>query len=196
MRSIACVLVLLAPLLGTGCQRVAGAQSADPALGPIGCYEVVADILASTTGLQLCTAATSAAPGRCFLDASTQTDLTTSQMVTLCRGATSLDPLLCFEHLDEDGTLTNEQILDYCAMRCPIGPAPAQSSSSWCVAEGLERTNLAAQMVGELCINSHSAAPVECYMRGTNTTSLTTSQLVTLCAQRFSCQYVNEAPPE
>jgi hypothetical protein len=195
MRSIAPVLVLLAPV--AGCQRIAAAQSADPALGPIGCYEQVADSVASTTGIELCVAATSAAPGQCFMEASTRhSDLTTSQMVSLCRGSTSLDPLLCFEELDADGSLTNAQILDYCGMRCPIGPAPAQSSSAACVSQGLDRTNLAAQMVGELCINSHSAAPVACYLRGTNTTSLTTGQLVTLCAQRFSCQYVNAPPPE
>lgn len=123
-------------------------------------------------------------------------DLTTNQMLTLCRGATNLETVVCYEHLDEEGSLTNEQILDYCSMRCPLGPAPPQSASSACVAEGLDRTNLAAEMVGELCVNSQSASPVDCFLRGTATTQLTTNQLVGLCAQRFSCQYVNTPPPE
>jgi hypothetical protein len=191
------LLLFLALIAGTGCQRVASAQSADPALGPIACYELVAGNVASTTGLELCTAATSAAPGQCFVEtASRHSDLATSQMVGLCRGATTLDPLLCFEELDADGSLTNDQILEYCGTRCPLGPAPPQSSNAACVAEGLDRTNLAAQMVGELCINSQSATPVDCYLRGAATTQLATSQLVGLCAQRFSCQYVNTPPPE
>ena len=51
-------------------------------------------------------------------------------------------------------------------------------------------------MVGELCTNSQSASPVDCYVRGIEETGLTTSQLVGLCAQRFSCQYVNTPAPE
>ncbi len=197
MRLTACPLFFLALLVCGGCQRSAGAQGADPALGPIGCYELVSDTVASTTGLQLCTAATSEAPGQCFMEGTTRrSDLTTNQTVRLCRGATSLEPLECFESLDADGSLTDEQILDYCAMRCPLGPAPPQSSSAACVSEGLERTQLSSQMVGELCVNSHSASPVACYLRGTRTTQLTNNQLVELCAQRFSCQYVNAPPPE
>lgn len=196
MMCVAPVLVFLAALCVVGCQRDAGAQGEDVSLGPIGCYEVVSGTVASTTGLELCTAATSAAPGHCFTEATRRHgDLTTSQIVRLCRGATSLDSLQCFEHLDADGSLTNEQILDYCGMQCPLGPAPPQSASSACVAEGLDRTNLPTQMVGELCVSSRSAGPVDCYVRGTRTTQLTTSQLVGLCAQRFSCQYVN-VPPE
>jgi hypothetical protein len=198
MRSGATLVLLLTTLVvGVGCQRVAGAQSADPALGPIGCFELVADELASTSGLELCTAATSAAPGECYMAATTRrSDLPTGKMITLCRGATSLDPLDCFERLDAGGDLTDDQILGYCAAVCPLGPAPPQYSSAACVSEGLERTNLVDQQVAELCVNSHSASPVDCYLRGERTTQLTDSQLVGLCAQRFSCQYINAPPPE
>jgi hypothetical protein len=104
--------------------------------------------------------------------------------------------LQCFEELDADGTLTEDQILSYCAMSCPLGPAPPQSSSGACVSEALERTNLTTQQVGELCRGSHSSTPVECYQRGVQGTGLTNDQLVGLCAQHFSCQYVNTPPPE
>ena len=131
-------------------------------------------------------------PGECFVAATNRhSDLTTSQMVTLCRGATSFETLVCYETLDADGSLTQDQILNYCATQCALGPAPAQSSSPACVQEGLDRTDLSAQMVGELCIASHSAAPVDCYLRGDSTTQLTTGQLVYLCGQKYSCQYVN-----
>jgi hypothetical protein len=183
---------LLTATLGAGCQRQARAQPAESASGPIECYEVVADLVASTTGVDLCTSATSAMPGECFVATSNRhSDLATDEMVTLCRGANSFQPLVCLEELEADGTLTNDQIIGYCAMQCPIGPAPAQSSSPACVQEGLDRTDLSAQMVGELCIASHSAAPVDCYLRGESATQLTTGQLVYLCAQRYSCQYVN-----
>jgi hypothetical protein len=189
------VLVLCSMLLGA-CQRKAVAQAVDPALGPIGCYEYTEDLIASTTGLDLCTAATSSAPGACFIEATQRnSDLTTDQKVRLCRGATSFETLQCFENLEADGTLTNDQVLDYCAMTCPLGPAPPQSSSAACVDEGLELTQLATQQVGELCFNSHSAGPVYCYMRGRETTQLTNGQLIQLCAQRYSCQYVNAVPP-
>ena len=52
------LLLFFALIVGAGCQRDASAQAADPALGPIACYELVADNVASTTGLELCTAAT------------------------------------------------------------------------------------------------------------------------------------------
>ncbi len=188
---------LLVATLGAGCQGKARAQPAESASAPIECYEVVADLVASTTGVDLCTSATSRMPGECFVAAMNRhDDLATDESVMLCRGATSFQPLLCFEELEADGTLTNDQMISYCAMQCPIGPAPAQSSSPACVQEGLERTDLSAQMVGELCIASHSAAPVDCYLRGDTTTQLTTGQLVYLCAQRYSCQYVNYPPPE
>jgi hypothetical protein len=192
MQSYACATLLLASVLVGGCQGKAIAQQPDPALGPIMCFEFTSDLLASETGLELCTAATSSTPGACFMEATRRHgDLTTVQKVRLCRGATSFDTIECFEHLEADGTLTNDQILDYCAMTCPLGPAPPQSSSAACVDEGLERTQLATQQVGELCFNSRSAGPVFCYLRGTESTQLTNSQLIQLCAQRFSCQYVN-----
>lgn len=198
-RSLSVVVALLGVSSIASCeQRPARAQGADPALGPVECYELVQGVgLASTTGIELCTAATSSVPGECFVAAADRhPDLATTEMITLCRGATSMEPLACFESLEAEGTLTNDQMIEYCSMRCPLGPAPPQSSSAACVQQGLERTDLAAQMVGELCINSRSAGPVVCYVRGTTSTQLTTGQLVTLCAQRFSCQYVNTPPPE
>lgn len=179
----------------TSCRREAVAQGADPALGPIACFEMVRGLVSSQTGIELCRAATSAVPGQCFVEASTRaTALTTNDMVRLCAGATSLDPLDCYQRLVARGTITNNQALGYCAPQCPFGPAPAESSSAACMNDGLDRTQLAAQSVGELCKLSRSATPVECFLRGETATQLTNSQLVQLCQQSFSCQYVN-APP-
>lgn len=163
-------------------------------MGPIACYEIVSGDVASQTGIELCRGATSATPGQCFVEATRRSSgLTTNEMVVLCAGATSLDPLDCYERLLARGTLTENQAIGYCVPQCPIGPAPAQSSSPACVGEGLDRTQLAEQSVGELCRYSRSEMPVECFLRGKTTTQLSDSQLVQLCQQQFSCQYVNAA---
>jgi hypothetical protein len=186
-------LCLLLLALGS-CQRDALAQNADPALGPIACFEQVNGDVASQTGIELCRAATSAAPGQCFVEASSRASgLTTNEMVVLCAGATSLDPLDCYQRLVARGNLTENQAIGYCAPQCPLGPAPAESSSPQCVGDGLDRTQLAEQSVGELCRASRSATPVECFLRGEASTQLSDSQLVDLCQQQFSCQYVNAA---
>jgi hypothetical protein len=188
----------IALLLATACRRNAVAQTADTAaLGPIACFEVVDALgIASSTGLQLCTRATSSAPGDCFAAASARLPgLATSDLVNLCHGATTLETVECYESLYAQGGLTEQQVIGYCAMTCPLGPAPPQSSSAACVREGLDRTQLADQMIGELCSRSRSAMPVSCYLQGEASTQLSDSQLVELCTQNFSCQYVN-TPPE
>lgn len=187
------VLLLLAL---ASCKRAALAQGADPALGPIACFELVSGVVASQTGIELCRAATSAAPGQCFVEASRRSNgLTTNDMVVLCAGATSLDPLDCYQRLEARGNLTDNQALGYCAPQCPLGPAPAESSSAACVGNALDRTQLAEESVGELCRYSRSEMPVECFLRGETSTQLSDSQLVDLCQQQFSCQYVNAAAP-
>jgi hypothetical protein len=189
MRRLCLLLLVLA-----SCKREALAQNADPALGPIACFEQVSGLVASQTGVELCRAATSAAPGQCFVEATNRASaLTTNEMVVLCAGATSLDPLDCYQRLVARGTITQNQAIGYCAPQCPLGPPPAESSSAACIGDGLDRTQLAEQSVGELCRLSRSATPVECFLRGETTTQLSDSQLVSLCQQNFSCQYVNAA---
>lgn len=190
-----CMRRLLLLLVLASCKHDAFAQGADPALGPIACFETVSGLVSSQTGVELCRAATSAIPGQCFVEATNRSNgLTTNEMVVLCAGATSLDPLDCYQRLLARGTITENQAIGYCAPQCPMGPAPAESSSAQCIADGLDRTQLAEQSVGELCRLSRSATPVECFLRGEATTQLSDSQLVSLCQQNFSCQYVNAAP--
>lgn len=192
MRSSTHLLLLLAL---TSCRREALAQGEDPALGPIACYEQVNGIVSSQTGVELCRGATSATPGQCFVEASNRSHgMTTNEMVVLCAGATSLAPLDCYDRLLARGIVTENQAIAYCGPQCPIGPAPAESSSAECIGEGLDRTQLAEQSVAELCRYSRSALPVECFLRGERGTQLSDSQLVSLCQQQFSCQYVNAAP--
>lgn len=184
--------------LGAACQRDARAQVPDDPLGPIGCFEAVdARGLASDTGLDLCTGATSVAPGQCFVATMDRRgDLTTQQMVQLCRGATSLEPLACFERLYAVGTLTANQVIEYCSTTCPLGPAPPQASDPACFGAALERTELATQTIGQLCQSARSAAPVDCFVVGQDVSELSDSQLVQLCAQVYSCQYINVPPAE
>jgi hypothetical protein len=184
-------------VLGAACQRKAGAQVTDDPLGPIGCFEIVdARGLASTAALDLCTGATSVAPGQCYVTGIDRlADLTTLQLVQLCRGATSTAPLACYERLDVDGMLTNDQIIRYCATSCPLGPAPPQSSDPGCFAAALDRTDLSSQMASQLCLSSRSPGPVECFVTGQEVSGLADSSLVQLCAESPSCQYFNALPP-
>lgn len=184
-------------LLGTACRRTADAQLIDDSLGPIRCFEIVdAMNLASQSALDLCTGATSDAPGRCYAELFDRFPLTTQRMVALCRGATSLEPVACYEELAASETLTEQQIIGYCATTCPLGPAPPQASDPACLGAALERTNLALQTAGELCLSSRSAGPVDCYLRGVDVTTLADLQLIQLCAHTSSCQYLNAPPPE
>lgn len=188
--SIACLAVSTSLLFATH----ASAQRAE-APAPIGCFRIVENRgVASQTGLDLCAGASTDAPGACYAAALDINVLSSQQMLQLCTRATSLDPLQCYKLLDDRGDLTNDQIIRYCAATCPVGPPPAQSADPWCVEDALERTSLTTQMVGELCRASRSAEPVACYVAGAATSALTESQLVSLCAETWSCQYVN-APP-
>ena len=183
-------------VLASACQREAVAQVVDDPLSPIGCFKIVDDRgVASTTVIDLCAGATSIAPGLCYAAALDCCNLTSQQILQLCWGATSTDPLDCYRLLDAEGDLTNSQIIGYCAASCPLGPAPAQASHPWCVKTALDRTNLTTQMVGELCRNARSAGPVECFLVGRSISRLAESELVRLCAQTWSCQYVNANPP-
>jgi len=190
------VLALLPALFAPACQRVQ-AQATENPLAPVGCFEIVDDKgLASSAAIDLCTSATSVAPGLCYEAAiDRHGDLTTSQIIQLCRAATSTEPVNCYTRLDARGELTNDQIIRYCATRCAMGPAPPQASSADCLAAALDRTDLTRQMAEELCTRSRSAGPVDCFVAGRNVTNLSHGQLVGLCAQTFSCQYVN-TPPE
>ncbi len=188
-------LALLGAVLGGACQREAIAQPVDDPLAPIGCFEIVdARNIASDSVIDLCTAATSLAPAQCFVNAlDRHHELSTSQIIQLCRRATTLEPLGCYERLDREGKLTEDQLIGYCAMYCPVGPPAAQSASPACFAAALARTSLAEQTIGQLCFNSRSAGPVDCYLRGLDS-NLSDTKLVQLCAQTASCQYVTAVP--
>ncbi len=178
--------------IGMLCAATASAQVVRDPLGPLECFEIAGDEgLADSSSLQLCAGALSAAPGQCFAVADNENDLSTQQILGLCSNATSMEPFACFEELQADGMLTNEQMIDYCATRCPIGPAPAEVSNATCLSVALEVTALTNDMAHRLCVRSVTTAPVECFIEGEDTASLTTEQLVGLCAEAHSCQYVN-----
>lgn len=181
---------------GAACQREAAAQVVDDPLAPIACFEIIdARNIASETALDVCAAATSSAAGQCFAGAlDRHHELSSQKIVQLCQRATSLEPLTCYERLAAEQTLTEDQILAYCTTSCPAGPAPAQSSDPACFALALERTTLSDQTIGELCLFSRSPGPAECFLQGQAVTELSDQQLVRLCAQRASCQYVITAP--
>ena len=181
-----------AMMIGMFCGGVANAQVVREPLGPLECYEIAdKEGLANTSSIQLCAGAISSAPGVCYAIEDNENDLSTTQILDLCTNATSTEPNACFEELQADGTLTNEQMIDYCATRCPIGPAPSEVNNASCLAVALEVTSLSDQMATELCMRSVTTAPVECYIQGEDTAALTTEQLVDLCAEGRSCQYVN-----
>lgn len=175
----------------------AGAQVSREAYAPLTCYEIVDGLeIASTTAIEVCAGSNNDAPGRCMATALETGELTTQQMVELCRGATSLEPNQCYADLDAEGTLTNDEMIRYCGSRCPMGPAPPQSGNAACMAAALEATDLPEQTSAQLCLAASSAAPVDCYSAGEDATelALTDTQLVQLCAERTSCQYVNAVP--
>jgi hypothetical protein len=185
------MIYLAAMFAGMFCMETARAQVVREPLGPLECFEIAdAEGLADSSSLQLCAGAISAAPGQCYAIADNENDLSTPQILNLCTNATSTEPNACFEELQTNGTLTNEQMIDYCATRCPIGPAPAEVSNANCLAVALEVTTLTQQMAERLCVRSITTAPVECFTEGEDTAALTTEQLVDLCAEGRSCQYV------
>lgn len=185
-----CVLACVA-VLGVTSRREAEAQVVRDPLGPLACFEIaVAQGLANQTALELCAGAISSAPGQCFALANARQDLASQQIVELCRRATSTEPLACFEELEASGGLTNDQMVGYCATRCAVGPAPSEVNNAACFAGAVETMALADQQARELCLGSQSTAPVQCFAAGEDVTALTELQLIQLCGETRSCQYV------
>jgi hypothetical protein len=192
------VVVLLVMLAGG--QRDSEAQAPpverDP-LGPVRCYEiVVAEQLSSESAIELCSGAISDAPGRCFAGALNQfPGLTEQKVMSLCQGATSLQPLDCYARLDANEDLTEDQLIAYCGTFCPVGPAPPEASNPACLDLAVNDTDLALQSAGELCAGSSSAGPVACFAAGQDLEQIADSSLITLCRERFQCQYNYNAAP-
>jgi len=185
--------VMLAMILSyASCQRDSEAQVVADSLGPIDCFLIADEVgIASTSSVELCAGATSAAPGQCLAAAVDRGVLTTQQIVELCRASTSLEPFTCFEELNAIGTLTNNQMIEYCGMRCPLGPPPPEAGNAQCLATALDRADLTTQSGAELCLLATSAGPVDCFVAGKNATQLPDSQLIRLCAETTHCQYIN-----
>jgi hypothetical protein len=178
--------------LAAACQRTADAQSIQrDYLGPIQCLTIVMDRqLSEQSALELCTGAISDAPGRCYAQALDRyQELSSQQIQQLCTRATSTEPVDCYGRLDATEELTEQQMIDYCAMYCPVGPPPPQSSSSQCLAQAVENTDLSLQMAGDLCFGSSTAGPVQCFVAGQNLQRIADSSLITLCRERVYCQY-------
>jgi len=190
MRLTSAVLVLVAG----GCRASALAQSGDDPLAPVRCYMLAdAKNLASESAIQLCSAALSEAPGRCYVEAVDRLhQLSEQKVLTLCAHATSLQPLNCYRRLAAAGTITEDQMISYCATRCALGPAPAQVSDAGCIETAI-RIGLALQTAGELCAGSRSAGPALCLQAGRDLHTLTDSSLVRLCSEARRCQ--SEYPP-
>ncbi len=178
-------------LLSTACGRNASAQNELDPLSPVQCFQIVdAKNLSNQSALELCAGAISDAPGRCYAEAIDQLhSLSSQQIMQLCQSATSMDPIACYARLDAIGTLTGDQMIGYCTTACPVGPPPPESSSPACLGTAVERTQLALQTAGELCLGSRSAGPVDCYLAGRELQTLADSQLVQLCAETTRCQY-------
>lgn len=181
----------LAVLVSAGCQRDASAQVTSEPLGPIRCFQTVdAANLSQQSALQLCAAALTDAPGRCYVIGVNQLqELSEQKVLSLCQSATSLAPIACYARLDAIGTLTEDQMIQYCATTCSLGPPPAQVSSPACLDYAARFTDLSLQSAGELCFRSRSAGPVQCYLSGSNIHKLADSDLVQLCAESRRCQY-------
>jgi hypothetical protein len=187
--SIACLFIIH---LAAGCQRNADAQEIRrDYLGPIQCFNIVqAKQLSEQSSLELCTGAISDAPGRCYAQALDQfQELSSQQVQQLCTRATSTEPVECYRRLDATEDLTEQQMIEYCAVYCPVGPPPPQSSSSLCLSQAMETTDLALQSAGELCFGSSTAGPVQCFLAGQNLYKVADSSLISLCRERVYCQY-------
>ncbi len=189
-----CVACLFIVQLAAACQREAGAQGyqvvREP-LGPIECFNIVmGQQLSEQSSLELCTGAISDAPGRCYAQALNEfRGMSSQQVQQLCTRATSTEPVSCFRRLAATEDLTIQQMIDYCAVYCPVGPPPPQSSSSVCLADAMEHTDLALQTAGELCLGSSDSGPVRCFIAGQALQRVADSSLVSLCRQRIYCQY-------
>jgi hypothetical protein len=182
-------------LCESACHRESEARAATDPLAPLRCFEIADDEgIASSSAVELCSGATSAAPGRCLQAALDRGDLTTQQAVQLCQGAASLAPFACLDQLADTGELTTSQIVDYCGVRCPYAlPAPEAGNAS-CLGAALDRADLTTQMATELCVLASSTGPVDCFVAGQDVTGLSDVQLVELCAETSTCRYF-EAPP-
>lgn len=176
---------------GVGCNQEARAQVATDPLGPLYCYQIaVAAQLDLDHAVQLCSAALSDAPGRCYAVALDRFHgLASQKILQLCRAATSLAPVSCYARLDSIGTLTEDQMIAYCTTACSLGPPPAQVASPACLDGAARFTDLSLQSAGELCQASRSAGPVQCYIAGQQLHELADSKVVQLCAESRRCQY-------
>jgi hypothetical protein len=186
---------VLVALVAGACQAGAHAQTAEDPTAPVQCYRAVDAVnLASETAIDLCSAALSDAPARCYVTALDQFhELSSQKIVDLCQRATSQEPIACYGHLAALGTLTEDQMIDYCQTKCGLGPAPSQVSSPACMNVAVERTGLALQTAGELCVGSRSEGPALCFLAGEQLHSVADSSLVQLCAESRRCQYYNVA---
>jgi hypothetical protein len=184
-------------LLGcAGCEREVIAQSLDP-IAPVRCFRIVDAIqLAEDSAIELCASALNDAPGSCFALASQQfAQLATQKVLTLCTDTTSTQPVACFARLASSGTLSEDQMVAYCATRCALGPPPPEGSHPACLDHALRATGLTQQSAAQLCRDSRSIGPVQCFLEGRSLNKVSDSKLIRLCAESRSCQYYNAAPP-
>jgi hypothetical protein len=187
---------LVAALLAVACEGRSSAQVVRDPLGPVQCFRIAdGKNLAEQSSIQMCAGALSAAPGQCYAAAIEQFhELSSQQIVELCTGATNLTPLSCYAHLATENYLTEGQIIAYCATACPLGPPPPQASSPACLEAAVDRTGLSLQSAGELCLGSHSAGPVQCFVAGLDLHKVAESKLVELCRESLHCQFYNTSP--
>jgi hypothetical protein len=183
--------VLLSAAASCKQEAQAQAQVAYDPLGPIYCYQIAdAAQLDIDHAVQLCSAALSDAPGRCYaVSLDRFHELSSQKILQLCRAATSLAPVGCYARLDTLGTLTEDQMVAYCTTACSLGPPPAQVASPACLDAAVRYTNLSLQSAGELCQASRSAGPVQCFMAGLQLQEVAESKLIQLCAEARRCQY-------
>ena len=160
------------------------AAPADAHLGPVRCYVAAAETLnlEQLKAKQLCTGATSAAPARCFDEATDRVlGMTDLQAVRLCQTATSPAPALCAERLDDTTDLGTSAVVTYCAaLRWSLLPAGSGGSPA-CVEAALDRTLLTDREAARLCAGSATTAPVACYELGDDETTLSDADIVDLC---------------
>ena len=188
-----CVVVIALLVAGAACKRQAVAQVMRDPLGPVQCFEIVdAKQLSEQSGIELCTAALSDAPGRCYAQAVDEFhELSTQKILQLCSRATSTEPVACYARLAATGVLTEDQMIAYCTTTCALGPPPPEASNAACLSEAMSRTNLSLQLAGELCDRAASAGPVQCLLAGQDLHKIADSSLITLCAESRRCQYYN-----
>ena len=182
--------VVLSLMFTLACSRTSVAQVADyrDPLGPVACFDLATNRVATFSALALCAGAPSDAPARCMTEALAQGTLTSQDAVLLCRGAMSTDPSRCFERLSDTTAIDKTRIIDYCA--APLAFAPTiPASSTACVEAALDEADLWEQITLTLCRGSTSAAPVSCFTYGRDVIALTDHDLATLCSPASSWEY-------